>query len=176
MEVPTKSLQVLNVPLERDSFLRSLIRELSGTLQDVVGNEEAAGFLSVVGQAMGDQIDGLYKDAIGVERLSRDQVRDVLEDLKRRIRGNFKVVEESESRIVFENDRCPFGDKVAGRPSLCMMTSNVFGTIAAANLGYAAVDIEEAIAEGAPRCRVIIHLAASNDHIDRARVRVYYGD
>ena len=32
-----------NVPLERDVFLRHLLRELAGTLQDVVGLDEASG-------------------------------------------------------------------------------------------------------------------------------------
>lgn len=50
-------LTVINIPLERDVFMRTLIRELSGTLQDVVGQEEASGFISVVGLRMGDQID-----------------------------------------------------------------------------------------------------------------------
>jgi hypothetical protein len=49
-----------NVPLERDVFLRTLIRELAGTLQDVVGLEEASGFISVVGQRMGTQINEDY--------------------------------------------------------------------------------------------------------------------
>ena len=39
-------------------FLRTLMRELAGTLQDVVGLEEASGFVSVVGSAIGTQIDG----------------------------------------------------------------------------------------------------------------------
>ena len=39
----------LDVPLERDGFLRNLLRHLSGTLEDVVGLEEASGFISVVG-------------------------------------------------------------------------------------------------------------------------------
>ena len=37
------------ITLERDSFFRSIIRELSGTLEDVVGQEATAGFVSVVG-------------------------------------------------------------------------------------------------------------------------------
>ena len=39
----------LPLALERDLFLRSLIRELAGTLQDVVGVREASGYISVVG-------------------------------------------------------------------------------------------------------------------------------
>ena len=39
----------LPVLLNRDGFLRNLLRELTDTLQDVVGLEEASGFISVVG-------------------------------------------------------------------------------------------------------------------------------
>ena len=51
----------VDVPLERDPFLRSILRELTGTLQDVVGLEEAAGFISVVGQNIGSAIDRDYR-------------------------------------------------------------------------------------------------------------------
>jgi predicted ArsR family transcriptional regulator len=146
------------LPLERDLFLRSLLRELAGTLQDVVGVDEASGYISVVGGAIGEQIDKAYRSALHVDRLSREQARDVLVDLKRRIQGDFYVVEESEDRIVLGNKACPFGSFVEGRPSLCMMTSNVFGYIVAQNLGYARVEIPESIATGHPGCRVVVHL------------------
>lgn len=63
-----------------------------------------------------------------------------------------------EDRIVLGNRRCPFEDKVVGRPALCMMTSNVFGGIAAENLGYAKVEIQQAIARGDAECQVVVHL------------------
>ena len=153
-----KDLSAKDVPLERDMFLRSLLRELSGTLEDIVGIEEASGYISIVGGAIGDQINHAYRQAVNVERLNRDQVRDVLVDLKARIQGDFYIIEESEDRLVLGNRACPFGDYVAGRPSLCMMTSNVFGAITAENLGYAHVAIEESIAEGHAGCRVVVHL------------------
>src|SRR5688572_5099421 len=96
-------LKSIPIALERDVFLRTLIRELSGTLQDVVGLEEAAGFVSVVGRKVGEQIDEQYKQALAVERLSRDQVAQVLVDLKRRIQGKFFIIEESDEKIVFGN-------------------------------------------------------------------------
>jgi hypothetical protein len=43
-----------------------------------------------------------------------------------------------------------------------MMTSNVFGHIAAQNLGYSAVDLEQTIAEGHPGCRVVVYLRPSD--------------
>ena len=148
----------LDLPLDRDVFLRRLLRELSGSLQEVVGLAEASGYISIVGQAMGEHIDGAYRNALALKRLDREQVAEVLVDLKRRINGDFYIVEEHEDRIVLGNRACPFGAYVEGRPALCMMTSNVFGYIAAQNLGYARVAIEEAIARGDPGCRVVIYL------------------
>lgn len=151
------------VTLDRDLFMRTLIRELAGTLEEVVGLDEAAGFVSVVGQSMGDQINAEYRRALKVEGLSRKQVADVLVDLKRRINGDFFVIDQDDTKIVLGNRACPFGDKVIGRPSMCMMTSNVFGAIAAENLGYAKVELQETIAQGHPGCRVVVHLTPTAD-------------
>lgn len=148
----------LSLSLERDVFLRTLLRHLAGTLQKVVGLEEASGFVSVVGQEIGDEINAAYKNALGVQTLGQQQVADVLVDLKRRIEGDFYVIEQDDQHIVFGNRACPFGDKVIGRPALCMMTSNVFGSIAAENLGYSKVVIEQAIANGDNGCRVVVHI------------------
>ncbi len=165
----------LPIDLERDSFMRTLLRELSGTLQDVVGLGQAAGFVSVVGQRMGDEINEMYRSAAGCEQLSAEQVGEVLVDLKRRIEGDFYIISQDEERIVLGNRACPFGDKVLQRPALCMMTSNVFGAIAAENLGYAKVTIEEAIARGDAGCRVVVYLK-HNAEAEAADGREYFAD
>src|SRR5579864_6781837 len=162
-----------DVPLNRDVFLRSLIRELSSVLEDVVGLKEASGFISVVGQNIGDQINDDYRTALGVERLNREQVAKVLVDLKRRIQGDFYILEESEDKIVLGNRACPFGDKVRDRTSMCMMTSNVFGAIAAENLGYAKVELQKTIAQGDPGCVVVLHLKEGDQH-SSAHTREYF--
>lgn len=166
-------LQNADVVLDRDGFLRSLLRELTGTLEDVVGLDEAQGFVSVVGRRIGEDIGASYLEALDLQRLDRDGVAEVLVDLKRRIQGDFFLVEVTDEKIVLGNRACPFGDKVIGRPSLCMMTSNVFGTIAADNLGYGKVVLEETIAEGASGCRVVVYLEASPE-AEAARGREYY--
>jgi predicted ArsR family transcriptional regulator len=163
----------LPLPLERDVFLRTLLRHLAGTLQDVVGLEEASGFISVVGQEMGDEINQAYRTALGVTQLTRAQVADVLVDLKRRIRGDFFVIEQDDDKIVLGNRACPFAEKVVGRPALCMMTSNVFGSIAAENLGYSKVVIEEAIALGDAGCRVVVYLKPTPE-AEAAQGREYF--
>lgn len=163
-EQDQKRVEALDVQLERDGFLRSLVRHLSGALQDIVGLNEAAGFVTIVGQRMGDEINTAYRKELGItETLSREQVGAVLVDLKRRIHGDFYIIDETEEKIVLGNRACPFGDRVLGRPALCMMTSNVFGRIAAENLGYAKVVIDRSIANQDSECRVVVHLRPTHE-------------
>ena len=141
MNTTPDNFSALQVPLERDGFLRDLVRNLSGTLQEVIGLDEAS----------------------NVSNLNREQVSAALVDLKQRIHGDFSIVSEDDEKIVLQTTSCPFEDKVIGRPSLCMMTSNVFGTITAENLGYAKVSLEETIASGAQGCRVVVYLTDSDE-------------
>ncbi|MDX2225031.1 MAG: methanogen output domain 1-containing protein [Rhodospirillaceae bacterium] len=147
-----------SIAMDADRFMRTMIRDLSGTLQDTIGEKNARGFVSVVGARMGDRFNELYRRALGETRLSRITVARVLVDLKRRIGGDFYIIEESDEKIVLGNRACPFGAHVKDRPSLCMMTSNVFGRVAAENLGYAKVNIEKSIAAGNDGCRVVVYL------------------
>ncbi len=173
VDAPQNPLEKIDVPLERDVFLRTLIRELAGTLQDVIGLEEASGFISVVGQRMGDQMNHDYKQALGISNLKREQVAQVLVDLKRRIRGDFYIIEENDEKIVLGNRICPFAEKVRDRPAMCMMTSNVFGSITADNLGYSKVVLEQTIALGAPGCRVVVYLQPTAE-AEAAEGREYF--
>ncbi len=90
-------------------------------------------------------------------------MRDVLVDLKRRIQGDFYIIEEDEEKIVLGNRACPFAEKVIDRPAMCMMTSNVFGVIAAQNLGYSKVVLNETIATGSEKCRVTVYIKPTED-------------
>ena len=144
--------------LGRDSFFRSVIRELTTTITDLIGFNEAAGFVSIVGQRVGEEIDRDYRRSHGVPQLDRSQVESTLVDLKHRIGASFEIVESDAQRIVLTNTACPFREDIEGRPALCMMTSNVFGTVTADNLGYARVEIPRSIAEGHGHCRVIVNL------------------
>ena len=148
----------LNIPLERDGFMRRLIGELAAVLHSVVGEQEASGFVSLVGRSMGRHLNAQYCEALGRTPLGREDVGEVMVDLKRRIQGDFAVESSSDAAIVLTNRACPFAEHVVGRPALCMMTSNVFGTVAATHLGYARVEIQEAIARGDLGCRVVVHL------------------
>ncbi|MGR8936135.1 MAG: methanogen output domain 1-containing protein [Gammaproteobacteria bacterium] len=163
----------LDIPLERDLFMRTLVRELANVLEDTVGIEQASGFISVVGQAIGRQINDSYKSALGTHALNREQVAAVLADLKRRIQGDFYVVEQDDEKIILKSRSCPFAEKVVGQKTMCMMTSNVFGHITAENLGYARVQLQQTIAEGAPECSVAVYLKMNTDS-DSVSGREYF--
>ncbi|MGC1678655.1 MAG: methanogen output domain 1-containing protein [Candidatus Binataceae bacterium] len=170
--MPEETLEQKPIELDRDTYFRSLIRELAGSLEEIIGLKEASGFVSIISQRIGDEINQKYLLALDTEKFDRHQLASVLVDLKRRIGGDFFVIEENEERIIFGNRRCPFGDKVLNRPSMCMMTSNMFGSIAAANLGYAKVELRETIAMGKPGCVVVVHLK-STPQSARAEGREY---
>lgn len=156
--------------LDRDVFLRTLVRELAGSLEETVGLEDASGYISVVGRRIGAWLDRAYREELGVDVLDRDQIAAVHVDLKRRIHGTFEQVTPDPADpadpadpgvLEYTNSRCPFEDAVLGRESMCMMTSNVFGLIAAENLGYARVELAQTIARGDGRCHVLVHLEPS---------------
>lgn len=143
--------------LNRDTFFRRMLGEIAENLEDTVGLEEAMGYISSVGGAVGEDISNVYAASQGAP-VSADDLPHVLVDLKSRIGGTFRIVEQTADRIVFRNTACPFGEQVNGRQSLCMMTSNVFGTIAAEATGYGKVELAETLAKGDSGCTVVVHL------------------
>lgn len=170
MPDPTRSApSEADISLDADLFMRKMLRELTGLLQDVVGDEGADGFINSVGAAMGEWIDQKYRDETGEVDLDPQQVAEIFIDLKQRIGGAFYIVSVDDEKIVVGNKRCPFGEMAKGRDSLCMMTSNVFGRIAADRLGYARVGLHKTIARGDEGCHIEIALKRSETHEDDAR-------
>ena len=169
----------LPISRDRDQFLRELLRELAKSLEDVVGVDQASGFISVVGHRLGSVMDQEYREQLSTDKLDLDHVANALVDLKRRINGGFSIESIDSDKIVLINNKCPFGRFVKDRQSLCMMTSNVFGRIASANLGYARVDLEKTIAMGDKECRVVIYLSPKTQDGDTGMnegEREYFGD
>lgn len=149
--------------IEKDAFMRSVLRELVGILEQTVGEREAEAYVNHVGLALGRVLNQDYRAAYARDVLDARHVAATLVDLKSRIDGGFSVESIDEEKIVLVNTACPFGDKVIGRPSLCRMTANVFGHIAAENLGYARVRIDEAIARGDAGCRVTVAITEPDE-------------
>jgi hypothetical protein len=152
-----------------EEFVLAPDRDLSVTLQDLVSIDEAEGSRALVGHMMGQGIYETYHDNPAQDILP-DRIPDVLVDLKKRIGGIFEVQEMDERGIVFVHQDCPFGSRAIGRTSLSMMTSNVFGYIAAESRGYVGAALQKLIAAGDGTCRVVVLFERSD-----AKGREYYG-
>ena len=144
----------------RESFLRALVVQLARSLELQHGPEAAAAAVAQVGIDIGGQMEAEFRTAEAVVgRMTPEQMGRCFVRLKHAIEGGFYVIEADEHRIVLGNTHCPFGDVVQRAPSLCRMTSSVFGGIAARNRDSgASVLLEERIAVGDPGCRVVVLL------------------
>ncbi len=144
----------------KESFLRALVVQLARTVEFQHGPDAADEAVAQVGTDVGGQMEEEFRLARGiVDAMTPEQMAECYVRLKHAIDGGFYVIEVNEHRIVLGNTRCPFGDAVKLAPSLCRMTSSVFGGIAARNsTGPIDVLLEERIAVGDPGCRVIVAL------------------
>jgi anti-sigma regulatory factor (Ser/Thr protein kinase)/predicted ArsR family transcriptional regulator len=143
----------------KESFLRALVVQLARALEERHGPDAAQAAVAQVGTDVGGRMEQAYRQAAEVVgTLTPEQMADCYVRLKHAIDGEFYVIEASAERIVLGNRACPFGDVVRRSPSLCRMTSSVFGGIASRNAGGATVLLEERIALGDPQCRVVVEL------------------
>ncbi|NND75886.1 MAG: hypothetical protein HKN44_12850 [Ilumatobacter sp.] len=144
----------------REPFLRALVVELAESVDRTQGPAVAEGAIAAVGAKVGSQMETAFRaDADLAGTLSPDQIATLYVGLKSAIGGDFYIVSVDDDKIVLGNRRCPFGEAVTQAPSLCRMTSSVFGGIGARNAGRdVAVHLEERIAVGDPECRVVIWL------------------
>lgn len=147
----------------RESFLRALVVQLAQSVEFQHGPDAADAAVAQVGTDVGARMEEEFRLARRLtERLTPEQMGECYVRLKHAIEGGFSVVEATEDRIVLVNTRCPFGDAVQLAPSLCRMTSSVFGGIAARNSdGPVRVLLEERIAVGDPGCRVVVDLTGT---------------
>lgn len=143
----------------KESFLRALVVQLSQVVDQQHGPTVAQAAVAQVGTDVGGQMEAAYRAAEQItDRLTPEQMAECYVRLKHAIDGGFYVIEANEERVVLGNTACPFGDAVQRSPSLCRMTSSVFGGIAARNAGGATVTLETRIALGDPQCRVVVEL------------------
>lgn len=144
----------------KETFLRALVVQLAQTVEIQQGQYSADAAVAQVGTDVGGQMEEEFRSAMAITgRMTPEQMGRCYVRLKHAIDGGFRVLEATTERIVLVNDRCPFGMAVQQAPSLCRMTSSVFGGIAARNSDHgASVLLEERIAVGDHRCRVVVDL------------------
>ncbi|MDQ4044208.1 MAG: ATP-binding protein [Chloroflexota bacterium] len=152
------------IELDRDLFMRQLIASIGHLNEGLLGSDVAGAYVMNVGLSMGAAIEAEYKRAWGIDRpFTRDEYAHVIVDLKQRIRGNFSLVSNTPEKVVVRTTSCPFDAFVRQSPSLCFMTSSVFGGIAARNLGYAKVVLHKRIALGDDGCYATVHLQKTQE-------------
>lgn len=144
----------------RADFLNSMVGALCETIENVVGLEDAETFISIVGRRIGRDARG---GLAGPGPMPAGEVAKYLRDFKADIGGAFDIASVDGARITFTNTHCPFAEEARGRPSLCMMTTNVFGRVAADATGYARVNVIESIAKGDCRCLVTVELEKNGE-------------
>ena len=146
--------------MSREDFFNTMIGTLCETIEDVVGVGDAEAFIGIVGRRMGNSA---FAQVHGEGPTDPRQLGEHLVAFKESIGGNFRVEAVEGSRITFTNDRCPFAEQADGRPSLCMMTTNLFGRVAADATGYARVKVLESLSRGHGRCHVTVDLERGSE-------------
>ena len=139
------------VKLNKESFLNML------TIQIVAKSTDKKAIKSAASK-VADHIVEQYNKYYGVEKLNIGQVIEAIEDSQSKIGGKAKVVDRTGRKLVVECTSCPFGDNVKLCQHLCYVTSNVLGKLVSKNLGYAKVNIKNAIAKGSENCLIEIFL------------------
>lgn len=146
--------------VRREPFLMAVAANLVNNVAVEQGPAAALTAVNRVGRQVGAEMEKAYRASRGIEGpLTVEQMVELFIGLKAAIDGDFYLIEADEHRIVLGNNRCPFGEEAVQRaPSLCQMTSAVFGGIAARNRDHARVVLDERIAVGDPGCRVVVEL------------------
>lgn len=147
------------IALDRGVFMRRLIAGLGHLNEGILGSDVAGAYVMNVGPSMGAAIEAEYKRYWGIDRsFTVSEYAHVIIDLKQKINGNFSLVSKDDEKVVVRTTSCPFDEFVRQSPSLCFMTSSVFGGIAARNFGYAKTVLHKRIALGDPGCYVSVYL------------------
>jgi len=144
---------------DKEGFMLELIAHLSKLSDFLFGDYLGREYIMVTGLQMGHTIDEKYKKFHGItDHLNLDQYADLVVNLKQSIGGNFYLVEKSSNKVIVAATSCPFGNIVTKVPNLCMITSGVFGGIAALNFGFGKVSLCKRICMGKPHCEVCVYL------------------
>jgi len=139
------------VELSKEGFLNKLVIQIAANLDDKKAIKSAA-------SKVAEHIVQLYREYYGVDKLNLSQVIEAIEDAEYKIGGKAEVIERSDKKLTLKCTKCPFGDNVKLCRHLCYVTSSILGRLISKNLGYAKVNIKQAIAQGSDHCLVDVYL------------------
>ena len=144
----------VRLPSGRDRFLTALVA--MGSQLQGLGPEEACAF---AGAAASHRAEEEHRHEGGTAGpLDARGVAEAFVAYQRTIGGDFEIDEASAREAVVSNHTCPFGPAVVGSPHLCRVTSAMLGSMAAKCAGEAVVRLDERLAVGDRRCRLVLRL------------------
>jgi DNA-binding NtrC family response regulator len=157
-------------PSRAVAFLQSFVAEIAKAMDrtECPGCAAHLEQIEQIGLTAGVCLEEKAREVIGSPRpMDQDHYADLIVEIKNQIGGQFSRASGEAGMVRVVNSRCPFGEQVKHAPSLCRMTSSVFGGIAARHFGYAKVELRQTIAGGHDACDVCIyldpHVAARNE-------------
>ncbi|EGV17865.1 sigma 54-interacting transcriptional regulator [Thiocapsa marina] len=148
-------------PSRAVAFLQSFVSEIAKAMDRAECPSCAAHLEQIeqIGLTAGVCLEEKAREVLGSPRpMDRDHYADLIVEIKNQIGGRFSRASGEAGTVRVVNSRCPFGEQVKHAPSLCRMTSSVFGGIAARHFGYAKVELRQTIAGGDGSCDVCIYL------------------
>jgi predicted ArsR family transcriptional regulator len=152
----------LKLELDREKMLSECVRAFGVMIEDVVGADDARGYVSIVGERIGEFVAAEIAKGVDFESLSIDQTADLLVEVQNLLGGCFDVEVQNGHQIRLTNTQCPYSTQYAGRQSLCTLTSSIMGTVASMCNGQARVQLLETIAQNGACCRAVVHLDGSH--------------
>ncbi len=120
------------VNLSKEGFLSKIMADITANMPE----NELKSFCERAGISLGEEINLMYLNFNGVEKLSFDQISNAYTDIGKKLGGVFKTRVTSE-KISVEIVQSPFEQSNA--KAMNRILSGVFAKITAANLGYAKV-------------------------------------
>ena len=118
------------VDISKESFLNKIMSYFVLNIP----KGELKGALEKSGISLGEEINKMYLDFYGTQKLSFDQLCDAYVDIGKKLGGSFKVVAHSE-KISVEIVQSPFEE--ANKEAMDIVFSAVFAKVASLSLGYA---------------------------------------
>ena len=118
------------VNISKERFLGKMMSYMAFNIP----KEELKTALEKSGISLGEEVNRMYLEFYGTQKLSFDQLCDAYADLGKKLGGSFKVVVHSE-KISVEIVKPPFEE--ASKEAMKNVFSAVFAKIASLNLGYA---------------------------------------
>ena len=120
------------VNLSKEGFLSKIMADITANMPE----NELKSFCERAGISLGEEINLMYLNFNGVEKLSFDKISNAYTDIGKKLGGVFKTRVTSE-KISVEIVQSPFEQSNA--KAMNRILSGVFAKITAANLGYAKV-------------------------------------